>query len=67
MSERNWLSLFHTLVAVAIGFAIAFGAHLSGKPWWVDWPPLGDATDIGVLTAFGFRWFLSFFEKGHPA
>jgi hypothetical protein len=47
-----------TLLATALAVAAAFAAHMSGKPWWVDHPFLGDAYDVGVLSFVAFRVML---------
>jgi len=46
--------------AIALGILAAALAHASGKPWWVDWPLLGDAFDIGFLAAISFRVSFTF-------
>lgn len=51
ISLRTW-------VALAIALLTAAGAHASGKPWWVDHPFMGDATDIGVLMFMVVRGLL---------
>lgn len=53
----------NTLLAIGLGLLIALGAHESGKPWWVDHPFMGDATDVGTFTGLLIRWLLWMFEK----
>jgi hypothetical protein len=57
ISQRTWLALSIALLA-------ALGAHASGKPWWVDYPFLGDAFDVGTLTFVMVRCLLQFDDWG---
>lgn len=52
-----------TVAAILLGILIAIGAHASGKPWWIDHPFMGDATDVGTTWAVVFRFLLGFFDR----
>jgi hypothetical protein len=54
---------FNACVSLLAGVLVAVAAHSGGKPWWVDSPMLGDATDVGVITAIGVRSMLALFER----
>lgn len=50
--------------AIALGLLAAVGAHVSGKPWWVSGPFMGDAFDVGFMASLAFRLLLGLFASG---
>jgi hypothetical protein len=56
ISQKTW-------AALAIGLLATVGAHASGKPWWVDQPPFGDAFDVGFFAFIALRLLLGAFDR----